>query len=102
MNLGMEEARKALERLLESNTTTEGMSVRVYGQNLIAAREENVGADGATERRDCVRLTRISTKTWALSVKRHTGRWDRTPFTGSMEDVVAAIWAYMQHLVAPW
>lgn len=102
MNPGMKQARKTFERLLESKSSTEGMSVRVYGQALIAARKESVGTGGGTEQRDCVRLTRLGTETWALSVKRHTGRWERTPFTGSMDDVVAAIWTYMQHLVAPW
>jgi len=35
-------------------------------------------------------------------VKRHTGRWQRTPFTGKLDEIVDAMQAFMQHLVAPY
>ena len=51
---------------------------------------------------DRVRLTRMSTATYGLSVKRHIGRWERTPFTGTMEELVDTIMGCMQHLVAAY
>ena len=101
MKPGMDTARKRLVELLEKNETTAGMHVRVHGEHLIAARLETA-ADGSTEADDRVRLTRLGPRSFGLSVKRHTGRWERTPFTGNMTEVVNAILAFMQHLVAPY
>ena len=50
---------------------------------------------------ECVRLTRLSSAAFGLSVKRHNGRWERTPFSGRLEDMVRAIHEFMQHLVTP-
>jgi hypothetical protein len=33
-------------------------------------------------------------------VKRHTGRWEKTPFRGTLEETVSTVCALMQHLVA--
>jgi hypothetical protein len=54
------------------------------------------------EKDDRVRLTRLSASAYGLSVKRHTGRWERTPFSGSMEEMVDIMLGCMQHLVAPY
>jgi hypothetical protein len=35
-------------------------------------------------------------------VKRHTGRWERTPFSGTLKEMVHVMHAFMQHLVAAW
>ena len=58
--------------------------------------------NGEMENDDRVRLTRLSASTYGLSVRRHTGRWERTPFSGSMDEMVDAILGCMQHLVAPY
>jgi hypothetical protein len=44
----------------------------------------------------------MSSSRWGLSVKRHNGRWERTPFSGSMKEMVETIWTFMQHLVTPY
>ena len=101
MKPGMDRARQSLEELLEADTTTAGLIVRVHGENLILAR--NVETDsGETVTDDRVRLTRLSVTRWGLSVKRHTGRWQRTPFTGKLDEIVDTMHAFMQHLVAPY
>ncbi len=97
----MDRARAALSKLVEGNETTAGMAVRTHGANLILAREEEAES-GETVPSDRVRLTKIGPNTWGLSVKRHTGRWEQTPFTGDMKTVVEAIRTFMQHLVAPY
>jgi len=33
------------------------------------------------------RFTAIDRDAWGLSFPRHTGRWERTPFVGTMEEV---------------
>jgi hypothetical protein len=96
----MEMARAELERLLERHALTLGMYVRVHGENLIVGRTEPPDTDPSPHG-DRVRLTWLNASTYGLSVKRHTGRWERTPFSGGMKQMVETMLTYMQHLVAP-
>ena len=97
----MRAAEAELRRLLERNTLTSGMYVRTHGDHLIAGRREPTGPAGALED-DRVRFTQLSRNRYGLSVKRHTGRWEKTPFLGSMRETVDAVCSFMQHLVAPY
>lgn len=97
----MDRARTALSKLVQTNEATAGMSIRTHGWDLILAREEEA-ASGEIVPTDRVKLTRLGPTTWGLSVKRHTGRWEKTPFRGDMQTVVDAVWTFMQHLVAPY
>jgi len=102
MKEAMRQAQTQLRQILEQSEITTGMYVRVYADHLIAGRKEPMGSEGKLKDDDRVRFTRISTRTYGLSVKRHTGRWERTPFTGSIKDMVETVQALMQHLVAPY
>lgn len=97
-----EAARKRLERLLSESPLTEGMYVRTHGDHLILGRHEPFGPDGELEADDRLRLTARNASSFGLSVRRHTGRWEKTPFTGTLEELTEVIRAYMQHLVAPY
>src|SRR2546423_6392884 len=88
-----------LAQLIATHPATAGMYVRARGDNLVLGRRDP-GPDGGVEETDRVRLTRLSASSFGLSVKRHTGRWERTPFTGSMDDIVDTVANLMQHLVA--
>lgn len=99
MNFEMTAASSHLTRLLERSPATEGMYVRVHGKNLIVGRQESFG--GELEKVDRVRFTRVNQVRYELSVKRHTGRWERTPFAGPLEDVVGALQGALPFLVAP-
>jgi len=101
MKSGMAIRQSQLEELLESSELTAGMYVRVHGDNLILGRREALGPEGEMEDEDRVKLTRLGASAYGLSVKRHTRRWQKTPFQGSMKEMVEIIWALMQHLVAP-
>ena len=37
------------------------------------------------------RITHLGGGQWGLSVPLHTGRWERTPFVDTMEDVIATL-----------
>jgi len=101
MKPGMDRALRTLEALLEEDDLTAGLAVRAHGDHLILAREVELD-DGAMVPEDRVRLTRLNASRWGLSVKRHTGRWQKTPLTGSLEESVDAMRTFMQHLVAPY
>jgi hypothetical protein len=98
----MQTDRDRLAKLLEKHRLTAGMYVRVHGDHLIMGRKEKFDPDSEAVDDDRVRLTRLSAARYGLSVKRHTGRWERTPFSGSMTEMVEAILTLMQHLVAPY
>ena len=95
-------AQSKLEKLLEQNQVTAGMYVRGHGDHLILGRVESVPGTDETENSDRVRLTRINASTYGLSIRRHTGRWERTPFSGSLKETVDTMLATMQHLVADY
>jgi len=101
MNEQMRVAQSKLVKLLQADQISAGMYVRVHGDHLIAGRNERLGADPTAENDDRVRFTRLGTNHYGVSVKRHTGRWQKTPFRGTLEETVAAVCAVMQHLVAP-
>ena len=100
MKQDMEPKRAQLLRLLEAHEPTAGMYVRIYGEHLILGRELALEEDGKMERDDRLRLSRIRGLAWGLSIKRHNGRWERTPFSGDLEEMVNAILSFMQHLCA--
>ena len=100
MNPKRQTARDELGTLLEKHELTEGMYVRTHGDHLVVGRREIF--DSETIEGDRVRLTKLSSNRYGLSVKRHNGRWERTPFSGSMKEMVNAIHNFMQHLVTSY
>ena len=101
MKPGMRKALARLEALFEDEELTRDLEVRVHGDHLIISRDEEADS-GECIRDDRVRLTKLGATEWGLSVKRHTGRWEKTPYAGTMEEVVDAMLAFMQHLIAPY
>jgi len=101
-NARREAARVRLEELLSGNPLTEGMYVRSWGDHLIIGRHEPFGPNGEMEADDRLRLTVLNRSSFGLSVRRHTGRWEKTPFTGTMDELTDIIWSLMQHIVASY
>lgn len=102
MKAKMKQAQQQLAGLLEKHPVTSGMSIRIHGDHLILGRRDTAAPQAKPEDDDRVRLTRLSSRSYGLSVKRHTGRWERTPFSGSLGEMVDSIHSFMQHLVAPY
>jgi hypothetical protein len=98
MKAKMEQARAELVRLIEAHGPTAGMDVRKFGDHLILSRPDPSAAEGEPETDDRLRLTALSARRWGLSLKRHNGRWEKTPFTGGLDELVTVILNYMQHL----
>ncbi len=102
MKTEMRIAESKLRGLLDAHEPTADLYVRVHGDHLILGRRDSIGLSNQMENDDRVRLTHLSALAYGLSVKRHTGRWERTPFSGNMEEMVDTILGCMQHLVAPY
>ena len=94
-------AQAHLVELLEEHELTAGMCVRMYGDHLIVGREV-AGQGEPSGHDDRVRFTRITKRMYGLSVKRHTGRWERTPFSGTLGEMVETVREFMQHLIVAW
>ena len=72
-----------LEELLAAQKGLEHLHVKKRGKSLtIYSGNGHAACDHA-------KLTEIEQRTWGLSLPQHSGRWERTPFIGSMEEVVA-------------
>lgn len=95
-------AKTALSTLLASDSLTADLQVRVHGANLVIAREEPFGPDGEPKLDDRIRFTKIGRDLFGLSVRRHTGRWEKTPFQGTLGELVEVMKGVMQHLIAKW
>jgi hypothetical protein len=37
-----------------------------------------------------VRMTHVAGRTWRLDVHHHTGKWEQTPFTGDIDELIDA------------
>lgn len=101
-NTRRDAARVRLEDLLSSHPLTQGMYVRTWGDHLIIGRHEPFGPDGEMAADDRLRLTVLTHSSFGLSVRRHTGRWEQTPFTGTLDELIDIIGSLMQHIVAPY
>lgn len=102
MNAAMRIAQLQLTKLLEAHDRTRGTYVHIHGEHLIIGRQEPLAPDGSLVDDDRVRLTRLNASSYGLSVKRHTGRWERIPFSGSIKEMAETIQTFMQHLVASY
>lgn len=88
--------------LLEEHECTRGLYARIQGKQLVLGRKETLGPDSKPEDDDRVRLTHLGGDSFGLSVMRHTGRWEKTPFSGTLDEMVQTMIGTMQHLLAAW
>lgn len=98
---GLDGTADQLRGLLDANPITRGMTIRVDRGQIYLGRQEPPGPFSDDEPDDRLRLSPIgSGAKFGLSVKRHTGKWDKTPFSGTPAELVDLVCAHMQHLVA--
>ena len=97
-------AEQELRRLLDGNDITAGMTLRVQGSHLILGREDPDphGPFPDLEPDDRIRLSHLGGARYGLSFRRHTGRWEKAPFSGTLPEMVDVLSTAMQHLVAAW
>ncbi len=91
----LEDAARQLERRLNSRPDLKHLRVRQRGKTLTIYSDTPYGLD------DHARLTSLGGPRWGLSLPRHTGRWERTPFVGTMDDVLATLTDMLGWHLAP-
>ena len=98
----LDAVRERLLPLLERHDATRGLYVKTRGNQLILGRREDFGPAYEPEDDDRARLTHLGGDAFGLSVKRHTGKWEKTPFSGTLEEMVEVMTGTLQHLLADW
>ena len=79
--MDIEAARKQLEQLIVEHGDLTHLSVKKYGKSLI------VRSDTSQGQHKHARLTYLGGAQWGLSFPLHTGRWEQSPFTGSLPEL---------------
>lgn len=71
-----------LQQLLSVHPGLEHLQVKRRGASLTLFSIDSVGT------LNHARVTWLHGATWALSLPRHTGRWEKTPFVGTLDELV--------------
>ena len=71
-----------LQRILKRHPGLSHLRVVRRGDSLSL-----VSGQGDEEQKHA-RLTSLGRNVWGLSLPRHTGRWERTPFVGPLDEIV--------------
>jgi hypothetical protein len=74
-----------LAALLRRYDGLDHLRVKKYGDSLIL-----LSGKGRNEQKHA-KLTSLGRQQWGLSLPRHTGRWERTPYVGTMDAVLDAL-----------
>ena len=89
------DADRELVRLLAGYDGLGHIRVKRRGKTLTL---HSQGPHGPTNH---ARLTWLGGAVWALSLPRHTGRWEKTPFMGTMSDLVQVLTQMLGFHLAP-
>jgi hypothetical protein len=100
MKPALEAAERELRVLVKQSPITLGMTLRAERSHLYLGRPPTLGPYADDEPDDRVRFTHLGGTTFGLSVRRHTGKWEKTPFSGTLRELVDVVCTAMQHLVA--
>ncbi|QQK81386.1 hypothetical protein HUG20_16710 [Salicibibacter cibi] len=84
----------ALEQDLEQNGWTH-LNVRKHGKHLVIYSVE----DG--EKVNRARLTKVTGQYYQLGMANHRGKWESTPFRGTMDEIVALLANDFAFAIAP-
>lgn len=87
--------RYILEEQLEKQGWTH-LQVRVHGPHLIVCSQE----DG--ERWNRARLTKVSAQYYTLSMANHRGKWESTPYRGTIGEISDLLTKQFAFALAPW
>jgi len=91
----MEFAQEELEELIASYKGLGHIHIKRRGKSLTLCSDSPHGPDVHAK------LTARGRDIWSLSLPRHTGRWEKTPFIGPMPQVVSTLTDMLGFHLAP-
>ena len=74
-----------LQRKLAAHAGLEHLRVKARGKDLLIYSEPSDGIENHAK------ITALGKQQWGLSLPLHTGRWERTQFVGSIDDLVVVL-----------
>jgi hypothetical protein len=74
-----------LARLLAEHAGLGHLAVKRRGRSLTLCSEDTYGPTRHAK------LDWLGAEIWGLSLPTHTGRWERTPFTGSLDEILQTL-----------
>lgn len=74
-----------LEELIQASDGFDHLRVKKHGEHLIL-----LSGDPDDEQKHA-RLTRMHGDQWGLSFWHHTGKWEKAPFTGTVEELFSTL-----------
>ena len=80
--MDIETAKTGLERRCANAEGLAHLRVKKYGKSLMLLS----GPESGPQKH--ARFTHISGNDWGLSFPRHTGKWEKTPFTGTLGELL--------------
>lgn len=91
----MESAQETIEDELQKNKLTH-LKVRIHGSHLVIYSEDE------GEKVNRARLTVLQAGTYQLSMSNHRGRWEATPYTGSLSEMLSVLTRQFPFMLAEW
>jgi hypothetical protein len=85
-----------LERLLSREEGLEHLCFKKRGDSI------TICSGTGTDQQLHARLTQLGAATWGLSLPHHARRWERTPFVGPMDELVATLVRDFSFHLEPW
>lgn len=73
------------------------LCVRIHGKNLVIYSEEEGG-----EKINRARLTRINSQTYQIGIADHRGKWECTPFLGTLSEMLTMLTEQFSFALAKW
>lgn len=81
----LDESVRELKRKLAAHPGLDHLRIKRRGKSLTIFSDSPYGPD------DHAKLTSLGGLRWGLSLPQHTGRWERTPLAGTMDEVVRTL-----------
>ena len=72
------------------------LRVRIHGKNLVIYSEEE------GEKINRARLTRINSQTYQIGMADHRGKWDHTPFSGTLSEMLTMLTEQFSFALVKW
>ena len=83
--MDIDNAKRDIERRFAASESFSHLHIQKYGRSLILLS----GPAEAPQRH--ARFTHIAGNEWGLSFPHHTGKWEKTPFTGTLDELVETL-----------
>jgi hypothetical protein len=95
MNLEPEDAEE-LEEQLHKYDGLKHLRVKKWGESMV------IWSGGTADPQKHAKLAHLGRDIWNLSFPKHTGRWEKTPFTGRSQELVEMLVSNFSFYLEKW